>query len=111
MAFKIVNTQALKDFREKGEQYVKLFSDIKKDFEEYNREFLAEFEGIGAEKYRTVSELITEKVTDFEEVFKTICESLVNPTLQNFEDLDKYLDEQNVSMMPKDMSQSGDEAN
>lgn len=111
MAFNIVNTQALKDFREKGEQYVKLFSEIKTDFEKYNREFLAEFEGMGADKYRTVSELITERVSDFEEVFQTICESLVNPTLQNFEDLDKYLDDQNTSMIPKDTDQGGDGTN
>lgn len=111
MAFKVVNTQALKDFREKGEEYVKLFSEIKKDFEEYNKNFLAGFEGAGADKYKTVSDLITEKVSDFDEVFHTICDSLVNPTLQSFEDLDKYLNEQNTSMIAKDEDQSGDGSN
>ena len=111
MAFILVDTQALKDFREKGEECVKLFSEIKKDFEEYNRDFLAGFEGAGAEKYRTVSNLITEKVSDFEEVFHTICDCLVNPTLQNLEELDKYLDEQNTSMIAKEKAQSGDGTN
>ena len=109
MPFEIVNTQALKEFREQGEQYVKDFEKIKQDFEQYNRDFLAEFEGQGAEKYKRVSELITEKVSDFEEVFRTICENLVNPVLQNFEDLDKYLNEQNESMKPKDEEQTGDD--
>lgn len=108
MAFEVVDTQSLKEFQEEGTKCVKKFSDIKKDFEEYNKAFLAEYEGRGAEKYRAVSELITEKVSDFEEVFRTICENLVNPILKNFEDMDKYLDEQNESMMPKEEAQGGD---
>lgn len=102
MAFEKVDTKALKDFQEEGAQYVKDFADIKRDFEEYNKAFLAEYEGRGAEKYETVSGLITEKVSDFEGVFKTICENLINPTLENFKDLDKYLDDQNESMKPKE---------
>ena len=108
MPFEIVNTQALKEFREKGELYVKDFQKIKQDFEDYNIAFLAEFEGRGAEKYKRVSELITEKVSDFEDVFRTICDCLVNPALQDFEDLDQYLDEQNESMKIKDENQGAD---
>ena len=48
MAFTIIDTKALKDFQEKGAQCVKDFADIKRDFEEYNKAFLAEYEGIGA---------------------------------------------------------------
>lgn len=109
MAFEIIDTKALKDFQEKGAQYVKDFADIKKEFEEYNKDFLAEYEGRGADKYATVSELITEKVSDFEDVFKTICENLINPTLENFKDMDKYLDDQNESMKPKEDLPNGAE--
>lgn len=111
MAFDVVNTNALKEFQEKGAQYVKDFAEIKKDFEQYNKDFLAEYEGRGADKYKKVSDLITERVSDFEDVFKIICENLINPTLQNFEDLDKYLDEQNENMIIKDEDQGGDDAN
>ena len=109
MAFEFVSTQAMQEFKDKGSQYVKDFSEIKKDFEEYNSNFLAEFEGLGAEKYRTVSQLITEKVSDFEEMYKSICEELINPTLENFKDLDKYLDEQNIAMKPEEKNQDGDD--
>ncbi|GEM_PF-2606630 len=110
MAFELVNTQALKDFADKGTQYVQDFKRIKQDFEQYNKDFLKEYEGLGAEKYKEVSELITEKVSDFEDVFKNICENLVNPTLKSFEKLDEYLNNTNKDMTAKE-NLCGDDKN
>ncbi len=101
MAFTLIDTKSMEQFRKEGEDCVRSFKEIKEEFEKYNRELLKHYEGAGANRYKAVTDVITERVADLEELFHIICESLVDPTLEEFSDLDIYLNDQNRTMNAK----------
>ncbi len=104
-SFVSADIEKLAKFEKDSEKAIKEFNSIKLEFEDINSTLLKNWEGDGAEAYKTVTDHILEKVGGVEEVLKEINETVVKSIKDNYLALDDELAEFNKNPQSSETEQ------